>query len=297
LINATSLGTGRPWRFTASSVGEPAHDVAGDEVDSDPIDRLEPIWLDRPGGAEAVRHISVGDAVAASAGVPGLFPPVKLRHLYPDRTVALVDGGVFDNQGTSGLLDHDCTEIFVSDASGLMGEKRKPKSLLLSVLLRTNAVALNAVRGTTFGEAAAMVTGGSVRSAWSIHLLTGLPVNRIEPVGSTARTVAGPAGDDASARREQIYRAISELRTDLDRFTVAEATALMARGYALTNEAFERRPHPLAAPRQPRQWSFSPIDEILGDPAGSERLLEELQKGRKLFFKWFPTGRRAMRVG
>jgi predicted acylesterase/phospholipase RssA len=234
LINATSLGTGRPWRFTASSLGEPVDDG----TDTDPIDRLEPIWLDRSGGARSAGRVSVGDAVAASAGVPGLFPPVTLRDLYPDRTVALVDGGVFDNQGISGLLDHDCTEIFVSDASGLMGETRKPKSTLLRVLLRTNAVALNAVRGTTFGGAAATVSGGRVRSAWTIHLLSGLPVHRVHPSdSSTTRGSVPPVDEEQPAVRDQIYRAISELRTDLDRFTAAEAHALMARGYALTQEA------------------------------------------------------------
>lgn len=293
LINATSLGTGRPWRFTASSLGEPVDDG----TDTDPIDRLEPIWLDRSDTSGPVRRISVGDAVAASAGVPGLFPPVKLHGLYEGRAVALVDGGVFDNQGISGLLDHDCTEIFVSDASGLMGEKRKPKSAVLKVLLRTNAVALNAVRGTTFGQTTATVAGGQVRSAWSIHLLSGLPVNRIQPSASTAEHDHAPRlGHQPMSMREQIHRAISELRTDLDRFTTAEAYALMARAYALTQDALEQRPHPLARARIPEPWSFLAIEPIIDNTTKSQRLLQELRTGRKLFFKWFPRGRRPMSV-
>lgn len=293
LVNATSLGTGRPWRFTASSLGEPIDDG----TDTDPIDRLEPIWLDRSGGASSAGNVSVGDAVAASAGVPGLFPPVTLRDLYPDRTVALVDGGVFDNQGISGLLDHDCTEIFISDASGLMGETRRPRSALLSVLLRTNAVALNAVRGTTFGGVAATVSGGRVRSAWAIHLLSGLPVHRVQPSDSnTPRGSVPPVDDEQPTVRDQIYRAISELRTDLDRFTVAEAHALMARGYALTQESLARQRHPLAGKRTPQPWTFLAIEDVIDDPARAPRLLRELRTGRKLFFKWFPRGRRSMRV-
>ena len=56
LINATSLGTGRPWRFTASSLGEPDDDPTVADSDPDPIDRLEPIWLDRAGSAGAVER-------------------------------------------------------------------------------------------------------------------------------------------------------------------------------------------------------------------------------------------------
>lgn len=294
LINATSLGTGRPWRFTASSIGEPEDDGS----DTDPIDRLEPIWFDRPGRQGLADRISVGDAVAASACVPGLFPPVRLRGLYPERTVALVDGGVFDNQGISGLLDHDCTEVFVSDASGLMGERLKPRSTLVSVLLRTNAVALNAVRGTTFGETTATVAGGSVRSAWTVHLLSGLPVNRIQPITAATAPQADPSvPSSGSSGHDPVFRALSELRTDLDRFTTAEAYALMARGYRLTLEAFERQPHPLAQPRVAESWPFLAIEPLLDDPAASRRLLRELEVGRKVFFKWLPRGRRPMPVG
>ena len=37
-----------------------------------------------------------------------LFDPVQLVSLYPRRTVALVDGGVHDNQGISGILEQEC---------------------------------------------------------------------------------------------------------------------------------------------------------------------------------------------
>jgi predicted acylesterase/phospholipase RssA len=36
-------------------------------------------------------------AVAASAAVPGVFPPIHLDALYPDRNIRLSDGGVHDN--------------------------------------------------------------------------------------------------------------------------------------------------------------------------------------------------------
>ena len=44
-------------------------------------------------------NFKLGNAVAASAGVPGLFPPMAVSGLYSERRVELVDGGVYDNQG------------------------------------------------------------------------------------------------------------------------------------------------------------------------------------------------------
>jgi hypothetical protein len=285
VINATSLGTGRPWRFTATSLGEPEED----DNAVDPLDQLGHIWLDRD-PPPAVSKISVGDAVAASACVPGLFPPVLLPNLYRDRRVALVDGGVYDNQGITGLLDNDCTDIFISDASGLMPESQRPRSLLLSVLLRTNSVLLSTTRAAEFAQVEEAANSGQVQNLWKIHLLSGLPNRVVPPLGQTDADApeASPPLD--------AWKAIAQLRTDLDRFSTGECWALMSRGYRLTVQAFERHPHVLASPRVERQWAFRAIDEHLDDVVRPSRLLAELQRGRKLFFKWFPRGRHALKL-
>ena len=53
---------------------------------------------------EAQRGFPLGLAVAASAGVPGVFPPLAISGMYGGVRVQLVDGGVQDNQGIQGLL-------------------------------------------------------------------------------------------------------------------------------------------------------------------------------------------------
>ena len=69
---------------------------------------------------------SLGEAVAASAAVPGLFPPMQLTGLY-EYPLQLVDGGMYDNQGIDALLDAGCTDVVVSDAGGqLIGIERAP---------------------------------------------------------------------------------------------------------------------------------------------------------------------------
>lgn len=100
ILNATTLNTGHNWQFTATWMGEPPSGVDS-EVDGN--DRLRRMYYeDAPSQHRKVR---LGHAVAASACVPGLFEPLALAKLYPNKVVRLVDGGVHDNQGIVGLLD------------------------------------------------------------------------------------------------------------------------------------------------------------------------------------------------
>ena len=64
----------------------------------------------------AHQQVPIGQAVVASACVPGLFKPIRLDGLYERRErgkaaapliVRQVDGGVHDNQGIAGLLEQD----------------------------------------------------------------------------------------------------------------------------------------------------------------------------------------------
>ena len=287
LLNATSLGTGRPWRFTATSLGEPV------EPDSavDPIAHLEPIWLDRnaPPGAELP---TVGEAIAASACVPGLFPPLRLTGLYNERVVALVDGGVFDNQGVSGLMEHDCTEVFISDASGLMPEKTKPSRFAAKILLRVNTVLMSAVRSAGASTTDQSELTGQVRNSWFIHMLQGIPAERVPPIGAPYTDNLSPAG--AAVVDPAVQRAASALRTDLDRFTTAEAWTLMACGYRLATQALADQQHPMASEPFTHPWPFRAIDPWIDREDLRKRLLRELEPGKKLFFKSLPLGRRPL---
>ena len=295
LVNATSLGTGRPWRFTGSWMGEPGSLSASV---SDPVTRLDPVWYDRVDGAWS--SLAVGEAVAASAGVPGLFPPTRIRGLYDRRTVMIVDGGVFDNQGVTGLLNQDCTDLFVSDASGLFDERPRPRRWVPSVLLRTNSILMATVRLATAAESDAALTSGQVRDARSVYLLQGVRPDRQQPLGVVDRasdpvdlvTVQSPTHPVDPA----VQQALAQLRTDLDRFTEAECFSLMELGYRLASRALEAGRHHLATPRDvPFPWSFRVAAEWMqpGTDKAAE-LARALRRGRPVFFKWLPGRRRGI---
>ena len=145
IINATTLNTGHNWRFEASRMGEPPR---GSRIAQD-VDKN--MRLRRPPSYNAItprqQNIELGLAVAASAGVPGIFTPLALSGLY-DRgiRVQLVDGGVHDNQGVQGLLYERCTHFVVSDASGQMLDEKDSATGLLPVMLRSNDILMDRVR-------------------------------------------------------------------------------------------------------------------------------------------------------
>ncbi len=114
-------------------------------------------------------------AVAASACVPTLFPPVMLRNLYDDIDVELVDGGVYDNQGIASLLEQDCTVVLVSDASGHIRDDVHPARGPLGVASRSNSVLMSRVRGAQYSELASRRRSGTLRGLMVVHLKKGLP--------------------------------------------------------------------------------------------------------------------------
>ena len=143
IINATTLNTGHNWQFTATFMGESPNQIVP-EVDAN--ERLRRMYFDEK-MPEQHRKLPLGLAVAASAGVPGLFRPVQLADLYKEqREIQLVDGGVHDNQGIGGLLEQDCTVMFISDASGQFVTEREPSRLETSVLMRSNSTLMARVR-------------------------------------------------------------------------------------------------------------------------------------------------------
>ena len=128
ILNATTLNTGHNWQFTTSFMGEPP-DAIDPEVDSN--NRLRRMYYEA--APTPYQRFRLGHAVAASACVPGIFEPLALPDLYPKLTVRLVDGGVHDNQGISGLLEQGMNVFLVSDASGQMELQTQPASSLLGV--------------------------------------------------------------------------------------------------------------------------------------------------------------------
>lgn len=120
VLNATTVNTGHAWQFTPTWMGESpwsVHEVA------DTVPRLEWHGYD----ADAGWRMPLARAVSASAGVPGIFKPLRIEDFYPDLDVELVDGGVYDNQGVVALLAHNCNVLLVSDAVGQLRLERHSK--------------------------------------------------------------------------------------------------------------------------------------------------------------------------
>ena len=67
---------------------------------------------------DTYKNFRLGYAVGSSACVPALFNPVNMPGLYQNVNLQLVDGGVHDHQGIGALLENECKNVFISDASG-----------------------------------------------------------------------------------------------------------------------------------------------------------------------------------
>jgi predicted acylesterase/phospholipase RssA len=252
VLNATSLNTGHNWQFTASWMGEPPTG-AGEKVDASR--RLRRVYYgDAP---EGHGEPSLATAVAASACVPGLFPPVTLTGLYDGIDVELADGGVHDNQGVASLLEQDCTVVLVSDASGQASDVKHPKRRLLGVAKRANSVLMGRVREAQYSELADRKRSGVLRGLMVVHLKKGLQalprdwIDCQEPYRPEDDGLAAPADPTGKPASDQspygidpdVQWAMAELRTDLDAFSDDEAYTLMAAGYAMaTRELPEALP-------------------------------------------------------
>jgi len=299
LLNATSLNTGHSWHFTARSMGEPPG-LLGSEVDKNT--RYRRMWYpDAP--TEELQNYRLGYAVAASACVPGLFEPLKLDGLYPDKVVRLVDGGVHDNQGVAGLLDEGCTFILCSDASGQMQDMDAPSNGLPAVLMRSNAIMMDRVREAEYQDLRWRTDSRAIQGLFFVHLKKDLPVSPQDWVACQDPT---PRSDKSPNRLPygidpKIQELIAAIRTDLDAFSEVEAYALMCSGYLMTEQQFKtlQEQHErmgetgrwggyrVDAPRG--DWSFLALESILKNPdesgaAGSD-LRRQLEVGGSLLFK------------
>jgi predicted acylesterase/phospholipase RssA len=286
LLNATPLNTGHNWQFTASWMGEPPAKV-DNEVDRNYRLRRVYYWE----APEDYARFRLGYAVAASSCVPGLFEPLILDDLYENEEkieenegeirIRLVDGGVHDNQGVSGLLDQGCSVVLVSDASGQMSAQDNPSAGLLGVPLRANSILMARVREAQYLDLVARRRSSLLRGLMFIHLKKDLPVEPVDWIGCEDPH-EGPEYDRSPITpygiRKDIQEELAGVRTDLDSFSDTEAYALMTSGYRMTEYEFDRRIQGFPRVEGDRpNWRFLAVEEPMKDRDGHQRQYEDMK--------------------
>lgn len=259
IVNATALNTGHNWQFTASWMGEPPTCI---ETKIDASGRLRRFYFSDPNIAETYRTFPLSDAVAASACVPFAFRAIELPGLYPDRTVRLVDGGVNDNQGVFGLDEQGCSVMIVSDGSGQLKTEVTPSRWLVSQVIRSNDILMQAQRRSQFKVYDARMKGRRVRDLIYIHMKKGIEEPDVTWIGGKEKPAASK--QPGCTLHPEVQKALAETRTDLDRFSRRLAHALMYAGYDLGLSALvnTRLYEELADQSEiPHRWSFR-LEEV-----------------------------------
>jgi predicted acylesterase/phospholipase RssA len=267
ILNAATLNTGHTWHFTASYMGEPP---AGIDSAIDGNDRFRRLYYDE--APEGHRQVRLGHAVAASACVPGLFEPIALEGLYPERVVRLVDGGTCDNQGVGGLLEQDCNVILISDGSGQMESLKDPSRGLLGVPLRSTTILQSRVRQAQYQDLAARRRSQLLRGFMFVHLKEDLDVDPVDWVDCLDPSNADDDDARPASRRgpltrygiaKDIQQCLASVRTDLDSFSDVEAYTLMTSAYRMTEHALAggKCVEGFDAPAQPETWDFLAVND------------------------------------
>lgn len=289
VLNATTLNTGHNWQFTATWMGEPPSSISADVDTNDQLRRM--YYREAPG--EYKNSVTLGEAVAASSCVPGVFDAVSLENLYPERAVRLVDGGVCDNQGISSLIEQDCSVILVSDASGQMESQEKPSNGLIGVLLRSNTILQARIRDAQYHDLERRRRSSLLRELMFVHLKEGL---RPDPINWIDCGDPFTALDDLRLLKKTNYRIhkdiqkhLASIRTDLDAFSDVEAYALMTSAYRMTEAAFEDSEWikgftPVNVSGEP--WKFLDVECGMTDSGQKlDRATELLSVGGSLTFR------------
>lgn len=264
-INATSLNSGRDWRFSIDTMGEP--DLRGQVADIDRVPRFK-----RPDSYAALpspdpQNVRLGVAVAASSALPGGLHPMSITGMYAGTRIQLADGGIHDNQGLQSLISTKCTDFIVSDTGGQMAGEEHARSSFLAVLLRTQQILYGRVRQEQLARVSDRRPDEIDPSPLAlIHLRKGVPVEVIAPLdaagGGGGREFDSPPGGVSTdfGVDPSVMELLAEIRTDLDSFSEVEAVSLMSTGYLVT-----------AAATMDPTWTGS--DLVTGNPVQADTSL------------------------
>ena len=266
IINATTLNTGHNWQFTTALMGESPYTIDTDIDANHQLRRMS--YAEAP---DDLKNMRLGQAVAASTCVPGVFEPLTFdKNLYPNRTVRLVDGGVSDNQGITSLLEQDCRVILVSDGSGQMVSEDIPSGNFLGVPLRSNSILQSRIREAQYHDLEKRRRSSLISGLMYIHLKQDLDVDPIDWIGCQDKFINTYEAQKSKQNHpltrygisKKIQKLLSCIRTDLDCFSDIEAFALMTSAYKMTDYSFAYGDclQGFAIETDPVDWNFLKVE-------------------------------------
>lgn len=282
ILNATAVNTGHNWQFTASWMGEPPTFIS-DEFDVKP--RLRRMYYDN--APEPFQNFRLGYAVAASSCVPVLFQPLVLKGLYKDFDLELIDGGVHDNQGIASILEQECNEIIVSDASAQMPDNAKHTSSGFSLFFRVDTILQERLREIQLLDLKSRKYTSIVSKLSIVHLKNGLaqlPVSWVNCTDVNRGLLYDKEIEDENSLlkfglMKKIQKQLSEVRTDLDSFNDLESYALMYSGY-------QQMMHESTSLNIKKEnWNFLKVAPDCTLPAQEKRMYNQLKVSSNVPFK------------
>lgn len=284
ILNTTSLNTGHNFQFASTWMGEPPI-LINREVD--PKKRLRRVYYDNISDSN-YKNYPLCNAVGASSCVPGLFIGLQLKDLYEGIDLKLVDGGVHDNQGITALIENECKDIYISDASGQLKSEQALVVNPLTELFRSTNVSAEHIRDLQLNDQLLKSKNKFYDRLHLMHLKKDLnegDVNILNAVSGIKPVNASSAFPTTSYNiNKQLQTAISNIRTDLDSFTDAEAYSLMYSGYLQTIASLkmEDKEKNTSTITDSHDWKFKCIKKEFEQPL---QLTNELNVGSSMLFK------------
>ncbi len=290
ILNATSVNTGHNWQFTASYMGEPAGSI---EPDIDVKPRLRRMYYeDAP---SRYKQFRLGYAVGASSCVPVMFHPMPMFDLYPGIDLQLIDGGLNDNQGIRSLLETECVNMIISDASGQLPTGNAAINNEAALFFRADNILQERLRELQFKDVIEREATTQINTLINLHLKNGLqqepiswlycadPPRTIYDINSNSETDLTKYG----VLRNVQFR-LSEIRTDLDSFSNTEAYALMYSGWSQTRLRFHPNLNMDENAHTQTGWKFLGIKPFVTDMEKAAAIDGLLKAGKYLPFKlWY----------
>jgi predicted acylesterase/phospholipase RssA len=282
ILNSTAVNTGHNWQFTASWMGEPPTYIS-DDFDVKP--RLRRMYYEN--APDQYQKFRLGYAVAASSCVPVLFQPLVLKGLYKNLDLELIDGGVHDNQGIASILEQECNEIIVSDASAQMPDNAVHTANAMSLFFRVDTILQERLREIQLLDLKSRKYTSIVNKLSIVHLKNGLaqlPVSWINCTDVNRSIIYEKEIEDENALlkfglMKKIQKGLSEVRTDLDSFNDIE-------GYALMYSGYQQMMHESSSVNiKTENWNFLKVAESCTIPAKEKQLVNQLKVSSFVPFK------------